>query len=741
MGRMERRQQQAKEKKKLALSKSLLWKIGATGIAVILLGVLVFNIFIWKSDVSKLDTPAPQPTIIYDQNGKVASEVSATNIEGITLKEIPKDMVHAVISTEDQRFYKHGGVNYFGIAKAFIQNTVSGEIVAGGSTITQQLAKNAFLSQERTYTRKLQELVLAKKIERTYSKDEIIERYLNQIYFGEGAWGIQRAAQTYFGKDAKDLTLNECATLAGLIKAPSALSPFKNPQKSKERRDVVLSLMKQEGYITENQFAAAKAEKIVLTDKRENNYTGTYPHYLNHIIDEAIKKYDLSANEVLSGGLHIYTELNTTMQEAAEAVYKNTALFPRSSKDQIIQSSAVFINPETGGIQALIGGRGEYQFRQFNYATQLTRQPGSTMKPLAVYAPAIEKGYDVFDKLEDRPLNINGYQPLNYDKRFRGEVTMYDALIESYNVPAVWLFQKLGAKYATDTVKRFGIKLDEEDYNPALSLGGMVHGTSPLAMAQAFSAFPNDGTMMEAHAITRIEDTDGQVIAKWKKKSTKVVSSETAQKLTYMMRGVVTEGTGVKARISGREIAGKTGTTQLPIKGIDGAKDHWFVGYTPQVVGAVWLGYENTDASHYLSSSSGSTSAVIFREIISRSAKVLPEKKFDLPVIEKELRKQIEKREKLEEERREAERKKQEEEKARKEEEEKARKEEEERLKKEQEEKEKKDKEEKDKDKNKDNQDDEDAEDAGNDEVITTPPNTTDPGNGGTIPNTPQTTQ
>ena len=207
-------------------SKGLVKKVLIAGIVSLLICFLIVNIFIWKSNVSKLNKPAPQPTIIYDQNGEIASKISNSKIEGVGIKQIPKEVIHAVVATEDQRFYKHNGINYFAITKAFFKNIISGDIVAGGSTITQQLAKNAFLTHERTYTRKIKELIITKKIERTYSKDEIMERYLNQIYFGEGAWGIQRAAKTYFGKEASELTLSESAMLAGLIKAPSTLSPY-----------------------------------------------------------------------------------------------------------------------------------------------------------------------------------------------------------------------------------------------------------------------------------------------------------------------------------------------------------------------------------------------------------------------------------------------------------------------------------------------------------------------------------
>lgn len=637
MGRMERRQQRRSSKFfwNAFTSKSTKMKILAAAIGVALVFFIVFNILIWTTDVSKLEEPAPQPTIIFDQRGEVASKIASSNIEGVSIEKIPEDVVHAVIATEDQRFYKHDGINYFAIAKALIKNTLSGEVVAGGSTLTQQLAKNAFLTHERTYTRKFKELIITKRIEQKYSKDEIMEGYLNQIYFGEGAWGIQRAAQTYFGKDVSTLTLGESAMIAGLIKAPSLLSPFKDMEGSVERRDLVLSLMEKEGYITEAERKQAKEQPIVLEGKKIDGYKGKYPYYVDHIIAEAIEQYELTENEILSGGLRIYTELNPVIQNAAEEVYNDNSLFPESTSDQLLQSGAAFIDPATGGITALVGGRGEHVFRGFNRATQLERQPGSTMKPLAAYTPALEQGYDISDKLQDRPIDINGYQPLNYDKRFRGEVTMYDALVHSYNVPPVWLLQKMGVKYGVNAVERFGIPLTEEDQTAGMTLGGLHKGVSPLTMAQAYSTFANKGVRINAHSITRIEDAEGKVIAQWKNHAIKVTDPEVSEKMTYMLKGVVEEGTGKNVKVSGWDIAGKTGTTELPFANEAGTKDHWFVGYSPEMVGAVWMGYDQTDENHFLTTSSSSTVTILFKEIFSRSSSVFTEKEFDLSSIER----------------------------------------------------------------------------------------------------------
>ncbi|MDW0118566.1 PBP1A family penicillin-binding protein [Sporosarcina thermotolerans] len=651
MGRMEHKQQQkqSKLKKRWSNLKKPIRILLIGMIVVAICGLVMLNRLIASNDVSKLEETEPRPTFIYDQNGEIVSKISNSNIEGVALDQIPKELIEAVISVEDQQFYKHGGVNYFGIARAFTQNMLQGEVVAGGSTITQQLSKNVFLTQDRTYSRKFKELLIAKNIERTYSKDDIMERYLNQIYFGEGAWGVQRAAQIYFGKDVSELTLSESATLAGLIKAPTHLSPYKSMEKSVQRRDIVLSLMKDEKYISQAEYDEAIGQEIVLADPTMPNYEGKYPYYIDQIIDEAVNKYGLTKNEVLAGGLHIHTALNPVIQDALEEVYQDDRNFPESKLDQLIQSGSVFLDPKTGGISALVGGRGEYTYGRFNNATQLVRQPGSTLKPIAAYTPALEQGYQISDLLVDEPININGYSPKNFDKQFRGQVTMYDAVTQSYNIPPVWLLNNIGIEEGVRTVERFGIPLEEQDHNLGLALGGLHKGTSPLRMAQAFSTFANDGVMMEAHAILEIKDSEGEVIGKWREQSLKVTEAEVAQQMTYMLKGAVEVGTAKKAQISGMEVAGKTGTTQLPFTGVDGSKDHWFVGYTPDIVGAVWLGYDKTDAEHYLTSTSSFTVPPIFEQVLSRSISELPTKKFDLPLIAKMKKDLEEQKEKLKE--------------------------------------------------------------------------------------------
>ncbi|MBA4535628.1 penicillin-binding protein 1A [Bacillus aquiflavi] len=608
---------------------------------VILSFLLFYSYFYHKADISTLDAGFAQATVIYDRNGEIASKISANKTEGISIKQMPKHLQDAVIAIEDHRFYEHHGIDYRGMTRAFFQNMKEGEIVQGGSTITQQLTKNALLSPEKTYKRKIEELFLAKKIEKVYTKEQILEMYLNKIYFGEGAWGIKRAGMKYFGKDVNQLTISEAALLAGLIKAPSNLSPYKNIDKARERRNIVLSRMKEFGFIKEEEYKRALKEEIVLNDKSDDPFNGKYPYYVDHILVEAIEKYGFTLDEILTGGFQIYTELDDSMQSAVEKTYKNDRLFPKGTEEQIVQSGAILVDPKTGGIRALVGGRGTHVLLGLNRATQIKRQPGSVMKPLVSYVPALEKGWKITDNLKDEQISFSGYEPKNYHGQYAGKVPMYEAVIKSLNVPSVWLLDEIGIEAGLDSLKRFGIPLEDKDRNLSLALGGMNKGLAPLHLAEAYSVFANKGERIEAHAITKILDSEGNLIIEWQEKKNQVTSKEVVDKMTTMLLGVVELGTGKGAQIPGREVAGKTGSTQVPIEGINGVKDQWFVGYTPQLVGAIWLGYDEPDETHYLTTTSSEGAALIFREMMTEALGNTKAVSFNVPhlnpfIVEKE---------------------------------------------------------------------------------------------------------
>ncbi|MEW9110189.1 MAG: PBP1A family penicillin-binding protein [Cytobacillus gottheilii] len=589
------------------------------GLSAILFTILFFAFLAATANVETLQDGLRQSTVIYDKDGDAAAKLASNRAEGVSIEEIPEHVMNAVIAIEDERFYEHNGFDVKGIARAFFSNLFAGKITGGGSTLTQQLTKNALLTTEQTYRRKAEELFLAVEIEKKYEKDEILQMYLNQVYFGSGAWGISSAANTYFSKKPSQLTISEAAVLAGLLQSPSVLDPNKNYDRSMERRNVVLSKMNELGYITEQEFSDAKAEKIVLKEGSGTAMERKYPYYIDAVLDEAIHTYGLTQEEIFTRGYKIYTELDQNLQSGLELVYSRDSLFPQGRGGEIVQSGGVLLDPETGGVRALVGGRGERVFRGFNRATHIKMQPGSTLKPLAVYTPALEEGYTGESMLKDELQTYGDYQPENASKQYAGEVTMKKAIEQSINAPAVWLLNEIGLEKGIDALTRFGIPLQDEDEYLGIGLGGMRSGISPLKLAEAYAAFPNEGKRNDAHLITKIEGPTGKVIAERKKITVKVTSKKVSEEMTALLRGVVDEGTGTGTKMDDVQLAGKTGSTQLPYADINGTKDQWFVGYTKNLVGAVWLGYDKTDREHYLSTSSSETVVPVFRAIMEQS--------------------------------------------------------------------------------------------------------------------------
>jgi penicillin-binding protein 2A len=594
----------------------------------ILLSILWFAFIASRANVQTLKDGLSQATTIYDRNGDEASKLASNRTGGVSINDMPEHVPNAVIAIEDERFYEHNGFDIKGITRAFFGNLLAGGITGGGSTLTQQLTKNALLSSERTYKRKVEELFLAVELEKVYEKDEIIEMYLNQVYFGSGAFGINNASKKYFAKDIQDVTISEAAMLAGLLKAPSALDPYNNYDAAIKRRNVVLSKMNELGMISDSEYKQAKSEKIVLEDGGGSLADRKYPSYVDAVLDEATSKYGLTQDEIMTRGYRIYTELNQDIQSGLEKVYQQDHLFPDRASDVLVQSGSVLLNPENGGVLALVGGRGEKVFRGFNRATHLRAQPGSTMKPLAVYTPALEEGYKYDSMLVDKKMSFKNYSPKNFSDTYQGEVPMYEAVEKSINIPAVWLLNEIGLNKGIDAVRRFGIKVEKEDQNLALALGGMHNGVSPLKMAEAYSVFPNGGKRHDAHVITKIVGPTGQVITEHDGSTTRVTSKSVANEMTSMLLNVVETGTGKGTNIEGVEIAGKTGSTQLPYADINGTKDQWFVGYTPNIVGAVWLGYDKTDRKHYLSSSSSKDVVPLFRAIMEETVPHIEQEEF-----------------------------------------------------------------------------------------------------------------
>lgn len=563
-----------------------------------------------QADVDSLRLGLEQTTTVIDDQGEQAGTLYSQKGTFVPIENISTNIQDAIISTEDQRFMRHRGFDPIGIGRAAVGYVVQGGIVGGGSTITQQLAKNAYLTADQTMIRKLRELFLAIEIEKTYPKDTILEMYLNNSYFGQGVWGVQDASLKYFNKNASEINLSEAATLAGMLKAPSNYNPIDNYEAAISRRNVVLSLMEETEAITPEERTTAVNSDLQLVDGYNAQDDYRYPYYFDAVITEAINKYGFDEQVILNGGYRIYTNLNQNHQKQMDAVYDKDYLFETAGDGKLAQSASISIQPQTGGITAVVGGRGDYVFRGLNRATQrqARRQPGSVLKPIGVYPAALEAGYSIDSILEDEQqafgelANGEPYIPENVDKTYEGEVPMYEALAQSKNTASVWLLNEIGLNRGYNKLKDFGIEMTEGDNNlQAVALGGMEYGTTPLDIASAYTVFANDGVQVEPHFITKIVDPTGAVVVdNTAPKSKRVLSKQVNDDMNRMLLNVFANGNAQSIQPANFEIAGKTGTTQTEHGA--GVKDQWVVGYTPDLVVASWQGFDPTDETHYLRS-------------------------------------------------------------------------------------------------------------------------------------------
>ncbi|BDG79305.1 MULTISPECIES: transglycosylase domain-containing protein [Bacillus] len=547
---------------------------------------------------------------IVDQNGDEVASLYTENREPVSINEIPKEVREAFISVEDKRFYEHHGIDVKSVGRAVYRDILAGGKVEGASTITQQLAKNIFLTHDKTFLRKTKEVIIAINLERDYSKDKLLEMYLNQLYFGHGVYGIQAASHYYFNKEVKDLTVSEGAVLAAIPKAPSTYSPVLHPDKSKERRDTILGMMNDQGYISAKEAVSAQGRTLGLNVKKQSE-TPWFDSYIDLVIQEAEDKYSISGEQLLQGGYTIKVPLDSKLQKTAYQVMKEGSYYPGT--DQDAEGSAVFINNKTGGVEAAIGGR-DYTAKGYNRVTA-GRQPGSTFKPLAVYGPAMqEKKFKPYSLLKDELQSYGDYTPKNYDGRYEGEVTMSDAITYSKNAPAVWTLNEIGVETGKSYLKANGIDIPDEGL--ALALGGLEKGVSPLQLAGAFHTFAANGTYTEPYFISNITDEDGETIADHKEEGKRVFSKQTSWNMTRMLQQVVKKGTATSGTYHG-DLAGKTGSTSYTA--VSGAtKDAWFAGYTPNITGAVWMGYDKTDQNHYLKGGSAYPTRM-FKDILTQA--------------------------------------------------------------------------------------------------------------------------
>ena len=581
----------------------------------LLVGTYLFAIA-KSTNVNDLQNALKTRTLIFDREEKEAGALSGQKGTYIELTDISKDLQNAVVATEDRSFYKNDGINYGRFFLAILTAGRSG----GGSTITQQLAKNAYLSQDQTVERKAKEFFLALELTKKYSKEQILTMYLNNTYFGNGVWGVEDASKKYFGVSASQLTLDQAATLAGMLKGPELYNPLNSVETSTNRRDTVLQNMVAAGYIDKNQETEAAGADMAsqLQDKYEGKISDyRYPSYFDAVVNEAVSKYNLTEEEIVNNGYRIYTELDQNYQANMQVVYENTSLFPKAEDGTHAESGSVALEPKTGGVRGVVGrvaGDDKPGFRNFNYATQSKRSPGSTIKPLVVYTPAVEAGWALNKQLDNHTMQYDSYQVDNYAGiKTSPEVPMYQALAESLNLPAVATVNALGIDKAFDAGERFGLNMENVDRVLGVALGGGVE-TNPLQMAQAYAAFANEGLMPEAHFITRIENASGQVIKSHKNSQKRVIDKSVADKMTSMMLGTFTNGTGISSSPTDYVMAGKTGTTEAAFNSVY-TSDQWVIGYTPDVVITHWLGFPTTDENHYLAGSTSNGAAHVFRSM------------------------------------------------------------------------------------------------------------------------------
>ncbi|MDQ7826342.1 MAG: PBP1A family penicillin-binding protein [Candidatus Eremiobacteraeota bacterium] len=570
-------------------------------------------------DVQKLTRFEPsESSQIFSLEGSLIGVLYKENRIWVSIKDIPQKMQEALIATEDARFYQHKGVDPVGITRAVYQNLKGGDISQGASTITQQLARNIFLSPERSIKRKIQEILLSLQIERSFSKKEILEYYLNQIYFGSGAYGIEAAAQTYFGRHARDLSLPECALIAGLPAAPSLFSPLVDEKAALERQDIVLKRMAICGFITGDEEKKARETKLDFAPKKSEFQMIKYPYFTTFALHELSQRYD--DNTLYRGGLKIYTTLDLSMQKAAAAAIAEG--LKRADKQHMNATNAalVAVDPATGSIRAMVGGSGYTEKNQFNRAWQARRLPGSAFK-VFVYSEAIEEGYTPETVVEDTPVTytIPGstrWSPKNSDRRFYGPLTFLDSIKWSRNVCAVKVINTVGPGKVIDLAKKMGIT---DPLQPNLSLALGSSEVNVLDMASAYGVLAAGGKRSKPTAIRLITNSKGKVIEDNRKpKKEEVLSEMTAFTVTGMLEEVIKSGTGTAAQI-GRPAAGKTGTT-------DDYRDAWFAGYVPQLSCAVWTG--NDDSSEMNRVFGGTHAAGIWAAFMKKVLKGRPARNF-----------------------------------------------------------------------------------------------------------------
>lgn len=605
------------------------WIFLSITLAGILFGILAGVFFSLTHDLPQInDLKQFKPsavTTVYSADKKVIAQFYIEKRFPVSLDKIPKHLIDALLTIEDRTFFSHSGIHFKAIARAIFHDIKAGKFKQGGSTLTQQLAKTLFLTSEKSIVRKIKEAILSLQIERRYTKNEILELYLNQIYLGSGSYGVEAASKTYFNKSVHNITLSQAALLAGLPKAPSAYSPLKNPELAKKRRDIVLGQMLATEIITQEEYNTAVASRLSSTVEEKDT---ALPNYFVEYIRALIEK-DFNLKKIYSNGLHIHTSMNMDFHSVAKtALLKQTAkIEKRMQKRKLdtsgLQAALIAIDIKTGEILCMIGGR-SFNESPFNRAVQAKRQPGSSFKPF-VYAAALDLGYSQKDILFDAPLSykIPGYKTWkveNFSKTYTGKLTLRKALALSKNTPAVRLLEKLGSEKVVLFAQKAGISAK---LNPNLSLALGTSEISLLELTAAYIPFANQGIKIKPRAIIKITDSTSRVIFENAIEKQSIMSRQNAAVITDMLKAVIMEGTGKKARVIKKEIAGKTGTT-------DQYKDALFIGFSPHVALGVWVG--NDDSSSLGPYETGAKAALpIWIETMEYFLSKLPTQYFDIP--------------------------------------------------------------------------------------------------------------
>lgn len=612
------------------------WIAGAM-LGTILLAVLgyLFIIFGGRFVIDEKALILPVASKVVLEDGTIIGKIYSENREYVTLQQIPDHVENAFITLEDKRFYDHAGVSFISVARAVYRDIISMSKEEGASTITQQLAKNLFLTNDKSWMRKTKEVMASIYLERNLSKQQILELYLNEVYFGHGIHGVGTAANYFFGKNVDELTVDEGAMLAGMIKAPNTYSPYKDIELAKARRNVALAQLEKEGYLSTEQLIELQAKSIKVIEQKENREPWM-DDYFDYVIYELNQVYDLNIETLKRGGYTIQVHMDPALQEIAYKKIQDDDYFKASNDD--VNTGFVLMDEETGALKVLIAGR-DFQYGKDHNMLRTRKQPGSVLKPLAVYAPALDtEKFTPYSMLKDQDLDYDGYRVRNADGIFAGEIALYHALVYSKNTSAVWVLNEIGIPLSKTYLNELGMEI--EDDGLAIALGGLTYGVTPIQLVEGYRTFIHGGQWIPSTSIQQITDRNGETIALRERDNKRVFQPQTAWNMVRMLEKTVQEGTA-KAGEFQKALAGKTGTTEHPT--VEGkAKDVWFAGFTAEYVTVSWIGYESANDSNYLTAGSSEPTRLTKAILTDIDKLQAQQESFVLPKNVKELEEPIE---------------------------------------------------------------------------------------------------